>query len=71
MRSTIRYVFLWMCLAFLVSHDSAGGGLGQARVVLLRGVLFSLFRQNIQIVYSYVYINGYSSNMYACKTTCG
>ena len=40
-RSTIRCGVRWMCLTLLVSFDSVGVSLGRARVVSLRGVLFS------------------------------
>ena len=56
MRFTIRCGVCSMCLTLLVSSESAGGGLGCARVVCLRGVLFSFFGRIIQIIYSYVYI---------------
>ena len=46
MRSTIRCAVCASCLTLLASPDSAGGGLGRARVVSLRGVLFSFFGQN-------------------------
>ena len=47
MRSTIRCCVCSTCLAALFSPDSAGGGLGRARAVSLRGVPFSFFCQNI------------------------
>ena len=37
----------------LLSPDSAGGALGRADGVFLRGVLSTFLGQNIQIVYSY------------------
>ena len=46
MRSTIWCVVCSACLTLLASPDSAGGGLGRARVVSSRGVLFSVFFQN-------------------------
>ena len=46
MRSTIRCAVGLSCLTLLASPDSAGGGLGRARVVSLEGVLFSFFGQN-------------------------
>ena len=55
MRSTIRCGVCSTCLTLLVSSDSAGGGLGRARVVSLRGVLFSFFGKNIPTSYLYVY----------------
>ena len=45
------------CLTLIVSPDSAGGGLGRARVVSQRRVLFSFFGQNIPSIYSYVHIH--------------
>ena len=46
MRSTIRCAVYSSCLTLLASPDSSGGGLGRARVVSRRQVLFSLFVQN-------------------------
>ena len=42
----LRCAVCSLCLTLLASPDSAGGGLGRARVVSLRGVLFSFFGQN-------------------------
>ena len=39
----LRCAVCSLCLTLLASPDSAGGGLGRARVVSLRGVLFSFF----------------------------
>ena len=46
MRSTIWCVVCSACLTLLASPDSAGGGLGRARVVSRRRMLFSFFGQN-------------------------
>ena len=43
MRSIIRCAVCSSCLTLLASPDSAGGGLGRARVVSQRSVLFSFF----------------------------
>ena len=40
MKSTSRYAVSWSCLTLLAFPDSVGGGLGRARAVLLRSVLF-------------------------------
>ena len=49
------------CLTLLVPPDSAGGGLGRARVVSPRLVLFSFFASiylfRIASVYSYVWVH--------------
>ena len=60
MTSTIRCAVCSPCLTLLASPDSAGGGLGRACVVFLRGVLFSLVVKitvPISRVYMYRYIS--------------
>ena len=46
MRSTCLCAVCPSCLTLLASPDSTGGGLGRARVVSRRGVLFSFFLRN-------------------------
>ena len=53
MRSTIRCGVCSTCLTLLVSPDSPEDSRGRARVVSLRGVLFSFFCQSITIFYYY------------------
>ena len=54
MRSTSRCADCWTYLTLLAPPDPASSALGRARVVSLRGVLFSFFYQNIPTFYSYV-----------------
>ena len=56
MRSTIQRAVCSSCHTLFAAPDSVGGGLGRARVVSRRNVLFSLFSQiivPIASVYSY------------------
>ena len=46
-----------LCLIMVASRDSAGGGLGRARVVSWRRVLFSIICQKIPSVFSYVRVH--------------
>ena len=57
MRSTIRCTVCSSYLTLLAYPDSAGGGLGRARVVSRRGVLLSFFSN--QWFGSQVYIRTY------------
>ena len=75
MRSTIRCGVRSTCLTvFCLAPDSAGGGLGGARVVSRRRVPFSFFGQNIPSVYSYVYHSRWSTECWfsscCCSSSC-
>ena len=55
MRSTILCGVCSTCLTLLVSPDSAGGGLGRARVVFRRRVLFVFWSKYPKRLFVYVY----------------
>ena len=73
MRSTIRCGACSTCLTLLVSPDSAGGGLGRARVISRRWILFSFFRRNYCSDPSYLFLprDTYQSDMCHVRTWVG
>ena len=72
MRFTSRCASCWTYLTSLARLNPASSDLVRARVVFPLGVLFSVFRQKYQIVYSYVHSQSIlSSNYMRQQVNCG